>query len=55
MWVFEKECDLSKGWPPILFEGERISDAKKYKILAAEMVVLIEEYLQRKNAISAHE
>ena len=46
MWVFETECDLSKGWPPVLFTGERTSDATDYMILAQEMVVLIKEYLQ---------
>lgn len=45
MWVFEKECDLAKGWPPILFKGERASDAGKYSILAQEMVPLIKDYL----------
>jgi hypothetical protein len=48
MWVFEKECELSQGWPPILFEGERASDATKYTILAQEMISLINQYLQSK-------
>ena len=39
--VFEKECEVSEGWPPILFQGERTADANKYTILAAEMVVLV--------------
>ena len=50
MWVFETECDLRKGWPPVLFTGERISDATDYIILVQEMIVLIKEYLQRKKA-----
>jgi hypothetical protein len=48
MWVFEKECDLAKGWPPILFKGERASYAGKYTILAQEMVPLIRDYLEHK-------
>jgi hypothetical protein len=48
IWVFEKECDLAKGWPPILFKGERVSDVDKYTILAREMVELIKEYLAHK-------
>ncbi len=48
MWVFEEECDLAKGWPPILFKGERSSDAGKYTILAQEMVPLIRDYLEYK-------
>ncbi len=51
MWVFEKECDLSKGWPPIRFKTERASDAIKYTILAREMVVLIGEYLNQRDSI----
>jgi hypothetical protein len=54
MWVFEKECDLAKGWPPILFKGERASDAGKYTILAQEMVSLIKEYLAGKRDATAH-
>jgi hypothetical protein len=53
MWVFEKECDLSKGWPPILFQAERASDATKYTILAREMIVLIREYIDQHNSSSA--
>ncbi len=48
MWVFENECDLSKGWPPILFKGERVSDAGKYTILAQEMQALINDYVAQK-------
>lgn len=51
MWVFEKECDLAKGWPPILFKGERASDAGKYTILAQEMVPLIRDYLAKARII----
>ncbi len=53
MWVFETECDLSKGWPPFLFKGELSSDARDYKILAREMVVLITQYLEYKTAAQA--
>lgn len=49
MWVFEKECDLGKGWPPILFKGERTADASKYTIIAQEMVALISDYLEQKH------
>ncbi len=49
MWVFENECDLSKGWPPVLFKGESVSDAGKYTILAREMVILISDYVTSKN------
>jgi hypothetical protein len=52
MWVFEKECDLSKGWPPVLFKADQHSDATDYKILAEEMVLLINAYLEsRKNPV----
>jgi hypothetical protein len=50
MWVFEQECELSKGWPPVLFKGERHSDATDYIILAQEMVELIGAYLQQKKS-----
>ncbi len=53
MWVIEKECDLSKGWPPILFKGERVSDATKYTLLAREMVVLIRKYVDQRDFSSA--
>jgi len=53
MWVFENECDLSKGWPPVLFKAERVSDATDYQILAAEMVILIRCYLQQKKITDA--
>jgi hypothetical protein len=48
MWVFEQECNLAEGWPPILFKAEKVSDATDYIILAQEMVVLIKQYLQWK-------
>lgn len=48
MWVFEKECELAKGWPPVLFKGEQVSDATTYIILAQEMLVLIKKYLELK-------
>jgi len=48
MWVFAEECNLAEGWPPILFEAERVSDATDYIILAQEMAVLMEQYLQWK-------
>lgn len=51
MWVFERECDLAKGWPPILFKGERASDAGKYTILVLEMLSLIKEYLNHKEQL----
>lgn len=51
MWVFEKECDLSKGWPPVLFKGECVSDALTYVVLAKEMVVLIGDYLKSKSSL----
>ncbi len=49
MWVFEQECELSKGWPPTLFKGERTSDATTYSILAQEMILLINQYLKKQN------
>jgi len=49
MWVFEKECELAKGWPPVLFKGEQVSDATTYIILAQEMLVLIKKYLESKS------
>lgn len=49
MWVFEKECELAKGWPPVLFKGEQVSDATTYIILAQDMLVLIKKYLELKN------
>ena len=49
MCVFEKKCDLSKDWPPILFKAEKASDASDYIILAYEMGVLIQQYLQSKD------
>ncbi len=52
MWVFDLECDLSRGWPPILFKGEQSSDATKYTVLAQEMVVLIGEYLNQRSSSS---
>jgi hypothetical protein len=48
MWVFKEECDLARGWPPTLFEAEKVSDATNYIILAQEMVLLINQYLQWK-------
>lgn len=51
MWIFEKECDLAQGWPPILFQGERQADAKDYCIIAQEMLVLIKEYLEQKRTL----
>lgn len=49
LYVFEQECDLSKGWPTIIFQAERVSNATNYVILATEMIVLIDEYLKSKN------
>jgi hypothetical protein len=51
MWVFEEECDLSKGWPPILYTGEKNADAIDYIILAQEMLVLIKQYLEWKKLL----
>ncbi len=51
MSVFEKECDLAKEWPPILFKGERASDAGNYTILALEMLSLIKDYLNHKEQL----
>ena len=53
MWVFEKECELAKGWPPVLFKGEQVSDATTYIILAQDMLVLIKKYLELKNKENA--
>lgn len=50
MWVFEQECELAKGWPPVLFKGEKTSDATTYIILAQEMVDLIKQYVQTKES-----
>jgi hypothetical protein len=53
MWIFEKECELSKGWPPTLFKGDRTSDATTYSVLAQEMVLLINQYLDPNTSSSS--
>jgi hypothetical protein len=53
MWVFEKECELAKGWPPVLFKGQQASNATTYIILAQEMLILIKQYLELKSKAAA--